>query len=73
MYHVFMGRTMAEGGRNLEGEILETFFEEVDRDDDIPEHVGRELRSLEENDKLTDSQQIVEATRDGLDQCTSTE
>lgn len=73
MSQVLMERSMVEGGRNLEQEVLETFFEEVERDDEIPEPVQRELQRLEANDQLTDAGEIIEETREALDQCISTE
>jgi hypothetical protein len=50
---------MVEGGRNLEKEIMESFFEEVDRDDTINETTLEELKQLEEQNELTNSEAVI--------------
>jgi hypothetical protein len=62
-----MDRIMVEGVRDLEKEILETFFEEIEEDEDIPESVTQELKLLEEASDLTDASKITKATRESLE------
>lgn len=58
---------MVEGGRNLEGEIMESFFEEVDRDGSIPEPILEQLKQLDDQDNLTDSSSVISVVQEGVD------
>lgn len=57
---------MVEGGRNLEEEVMESFFEEVERDDSIPDGLREDLEELESREDLTDDAKVVDATREAL-------
>lgn len=55
---------MNEGGRNLERDIMDSFFEEVDRDDSIPDDLVDELKRLERQNELADATRVIEATEE---------
>lgn len=57
---------MVDGGRDLEKEIMDSFFEEVCRDDSIPDDVAAELERLENQDDLTDSSKVTEIAEEVL-------
>lgn len=57
---------MVDGGRDLEKEIMDSFFEEVRRDDSIPDDVAAELERLENQDDLTDSSKVIEVAEEAL-------
>ncbi|TQQ79161.1 hypothetical protein EGH24_12265 [Halonotius terrestris] len=57
---------MVDGGRNLEKEIIDSFFEEVRRDDSIPDDVAAELERLENQDDLTDSSKVIRVAEEVL-------
>jgi len=57
---------MVDGGRDLEKEIMDSFFEEVRRDDSIPDDVAAELERLENQDDLTDSSKVTEIAEEVL-------
>lgn len=57
---------MVDGGRNLEKEIMDSFFEEIRRDDSIPDDVAAELKRLENQDDLTDSSKVIRVAEEVL-------
>lgn len=58
---------MAEGGRNLEDEIMSSFFEELERDDSIPEKMVEELEQLDSRGDLTDAKAVRKITEDAIE------
>lgn len=57
---------MVRGSRNLENEIMESFFEKVSREESIPDDLVEELERLEHRNELTDATEIVESTKEVL-------
>ncbi|WP_440991571.1 hypothetical protein [Haloarchaeobius baliensis] len=55
---------MVEGGRNLEIEILESFFEKLTNDDSIPAEVVEELERLERRGELSDATEVIESAKE---------
>lgn len=55
---------MSSGGRNLHDEIIDSFLEEVERDDDIPDSVVSKLRTLENEGSLTEWDEITEVVQE---------
>ncbi|WP_246989544.1 hypothetical protein [Halorientalis marina] len=55
---------MVEGGRNLENEILESFFEKVSNDDSIPEELVEELKRLERREELSEATEVIESAKE---------
>lgn len=55
---------MVEGGRNLEGEILDSFFEKLSFDDSIPEELVEELKRLERRGELSEATEVIESTNE---------
>lgn len=55
---------MVEGGRNLESEILESFFEKLSNDDSIPEELVEELKRLERRGELSESIEVIESVKE---------
>ena len=57
---------MTGGGRDLEQEIMESFFEELERDESIPSEVVSKLRNLETKSQLTDADKVIEIAQMGI-------
>jgi len=55
---------MVKGGRNLESEILESFFEKLSNDDSIPEEIVEEMKRLERRGDLSESTEVVESVKE---------
>lgn len=53
---------MVEGGRNLEQEIMRSFFEELERTDSIPLELVEELEQLDSQGDLTDAKEVRKIT-----------
>lgn len=51
---------MVEGGRNLESEIMESFYEELGRDNSLPDDVTERLQTLARRNELTDAEKVIE-------------
>lgn len=63
MYHLVVTESMVEGGRNLESEILESFFEKLSNDDSIPEELVEYLKRLEQKGKLSEATEVIESAK----------
>jgi hypothetical protein len=50
---------MAGGGRDLEQEIMDSFFEELERDESISSGVVSKLKNLETESQLTDADKVI--------------
>ena len=55
---------MVSGGRNLENEIMESFFEKISRDESIPDDFVEEVERIERRNELTDATEIVESAKE---------
>lgn len=64
LYHLVIDESMVEGGRNLENEILESFFEKLSNDDSIPEELVAELKRLERREELSGATEVIESTKE---------
>lgn len=64
MCHLVIAESMVEGGRNLENEILESFFEKVSNDDSIPEELVEELKRLERREELSEATEVIESAKE---------
>lgn len=64
LYHLVIDESMVEGGRNLENEILESFFEKLSNDDSIPEELVAELKRLERREELSEATEVIESTKE---------
>jgi len=56
---------MVGGGRDLEQEIMDSFFEELERDESIPSGVVSKLRNLETESQLTDADKVIAIAQEG--------
>lgn len=64
MTQLVIAKSMVEGGRNLESEILESFFEKLDNDDSIPKELVGELKRLERRGELSEATEVIESTKE---------
>lgn len=64
MYYLVIAENMVEGGRNLENEILESFFEKLSNDDSIPEELVEELKRLERREELSEATEVLESAKE---------
>lgn len=64
MYYLVIAENMVEGGRNLENEILESFFEKLSNDDSIPEELVEELKRLERREELSEATEVIESAKE---------
>jgi hypothetical protein len=63
-YQLVVAETMVEGGRNLESEILESFFEKLSNDDSIPEELVEELKRLERRGELSEATEVIDSAKE---------
>lgn len=64
MYRLAIAESMVEGGRNLESEIMESFFEKLSNDDSIPEELVGEIKRLERRGKLSEATEVIESAEE---------
>jgi len=55
---------MVKGGRNLESEILESFFEKLSNDNSIPEEIVEGMKRLERRGDLSESTEVVGSAKE---------
>lgn len=67
MFLLFIAKCMVEGGRNLENEILESFFEKLSNDDTIPEELVEDLKRLERKEELSEATEVIESAKEVMD------
>ncbi|SDX71685.1 hypothetical protein SAMN05216564_101215 [Halopenitus persicus] len=55
---------MVNGGRDLENEILESFFEKLSNDDSIPDDLVEDLEQLERRGELSEATEVIENAKE---------
>lgn len=58
---------MVGGGRDLEEEIIDSFFEELERDESISTGLVSNLRNLEIESQLTDADKLIGIAQEIVD------
>ncbi|WP_092730321.1 hypothetical protein [Halopenitus persicus] len=64
MYILVIAEDMVNGGRDLENEILESFFEKLSNDDSIPDDLVEDLEQLERRGELSEATEVIENAKE---------
>lgn len=64
LYILVIAEDMVNGGRDLENEILESFFEKLSNDDSIPDDLVEDLEQLERRGELSEATEVIENAKE---------